>query len=563
MDSPYATAPLRTRTAFRLLELSPGCPDDPRIHVTLRNTNLAAAESSFEALSYTWGAETPRKPIHCGKSGREQLEVTLNCYTALLNLRHRREARVLWIDAICINQADMQERNAQVRMMGKIFATASRVVIYLGEHDSDSYDLFQHFAETDVRIKSGQHPRELPEPTLAITTRFAKLFERPWFSRVWVIQELYNARDVLFMCGNDLASYRAFHSCLFGYQTNTRICTYPPPLTIKFIYKPNDFGTCFDEMAFFLVASSTCQSSDPRDRVLALTPLITRKSPRLENLVDYTRSVESIFHSLTCMLLDDLGLVIFKLFTQPHWRKMPTWTLDFSQHIDYEDAASPLYSPNYRNLEAGYMTFGKDFSMSEGEIDDTTCRDRLLTVNGVRYGRIEKLSPSIQLPSCRWQDRETYVQELFASLNSMRFGRTLEGWPASIAQAFQSIREEEIHKLMVGHFGDSFLDYSGRKYNDEIISNIFAMCKSMRIFVTTSYQLGLAPRDAMPGDVVCLVRGAASPWIVREKGNENRTWEMICGDCYLVELRDPPFEEGHLMHEVISKHEILEEFKIK
>ena len=103
MASVYEKIPLPTRNALRLLQLSPGAQDDPDICLTIQRTNLGAARFTFEAISYKWGAEKPRKTIHCGPGHRQQLEVSLNCYTALRYLRHTHETRTLWVDAICIN----------------------------------------------------------------------------------------------------------------------------------------------------------------------------------------------------------------------------------------------------------------------------------------------------------------------------------------------------------------------------------------------------------------------------------------------------------------------------
>jgi hypothetical protein len=89
MPSPYEQKPLRTRNALRLLVLAPGPLEDPDIHISIYCTNLEASKSSFEAVSYTWGAESPRKSVQCGGNGwDQQLDVTFNCYSALRHLRH-------------------------------------------------------------------------------------------------------------------------------------------------------------------------------------------------------------------------------------------------------------------------------------------------------------------------------------------------------------------------------------------------------------------------------------------------------------------------------------------
>jgi hypothetical protein len=69
----------------------------------------------YEALSYTWGDASIKLSILCGNN---PFPVTSNLHEALLRLRSEKEARKVWIDAICINQDDIAERNAQVALMG-------------------------------------------------------------------------------------------------------------------------------------------------------------------------------------------------------------------------------------------------------------------------------------------------------------------------------------------------------------------------------------------------------------------------------------------------------------
>lgn len=95
-----------------------------------------ANHPGYEAISYTWGGQTPSQIILCGG---KQLLVTKNSETALRNFRPAAssEYRFLWIDSICINQStdleSMEERRVQVGMMGQIYGEADQVLIWLGD----------------------------------------------------------------------------------------------------------------------------------------------------------------------------------------------------------------------------------------------------------------------------------------------------------------------------------------------------------------------------------------------------------------------------------------------
>lgn len=129
----------------------------------------------FEALSYTWGNEMPRHHIRC-RDGPSMLCVTETCASALRRLQYSDRERVLWIDAICINQDDTEERNIQVRHMPHIYSSCVRVVVDLGEGTEDS-DLAMLFISSENFQHIGTTVR------LAVAT----ILRRSWFERVWVI----------------------------------------------------------------------------------------------------------------------------------------------------------------------------------------------------------------------------------------------------------------------------------------------------------------------------------------------------------------------------------------
>lgn len=137
MPSPpsYRYFPLASPRLIRLLALRPAFTDAQPIICSLKEVSLddydgkGASPRPYEALSYTWGARTGTIPILCdGKT----LLVTPNCESALRHLRQMFKDRLLWIDAACINQQSVEEKNVQVPLMGEIYSAATRAVIWLG-----------------------------------------------------------------------------------------------------------------------------------------------------------------------------------------------------------------------------------------------------------------------------------------------------------------------------------------------------------------------------------------------------------------------------------------------
>jgi hypothetical protein len=113
-----------------LLTLQPGLFNDP-IHCQLEQVSLSAGHS-YEALSYAWGDAKDTSPMILD---RTLYYITKNLECALRYFRYKESLRVLWIDAICINQNDLDEKSEQVLIMGEIYSRATKVYAWLGEAD--------------------------------------------------------------------------------------------------------------------------------------------------------------------------------------------------------------------------------------------------------------------------------------------------------------------------------------------------------------------------------------------------------------------------------------------
>lgn len=123
----YQYNPLPPEKFIRLLELYPGHAND-NVDCTLRQIELENAPE-YEAISYTWGDPANRIDMLCdGKI----ITVTQNLKDALVRLKLKDRSRIVWADAICINQNDRVEKGLQVKLMKKIYAKATRVCAYLG-----------------------------------------------------------------------------------------------------------------------------------------------------------------------------------------------------------------------------------------------------------------------------------------------------------------------------------------------------------------------------------------------------------------------------------------------
>lgn len=186
---------LKSKNAIRLLHLVPGS-GNKGIAITLVDSFLCnpGQSSSYDALSYTWGDGQPDKPITC--DGR-RLMVTQTLLEALRYFRDPDRPVVLWVDQICICQDRVSEKNQQVQMMGKIFKTARKVIVWLGNHYDDSragMQLAVQLLDISARHRflspDQLEAHGLPKRGTRRWTSLAAILRRPWFYRTWIVQEV-------------------------------------------------------------------------------------------------------------------------------------------------------------------------------------------------------------------------------------------------------------------------------------------------------------------------------------------------------------------------------------
>ncbi|EME41106.1 hypothetical protein DOTSEDRAFT_136367, partial [Dothistroma septosporum NZE10] len=160
-------------TQIRLLRLGPGTGSDP-IELSVATFQLQNAPEYF-AISYAWGVEDI--PMHVILDG-SKFSVRLNCWYALSQVRYHYPGCSLWIDSICINQSDLEEKSHQVAMMYDIFAAAAKVFACVGPH-ADGSEILDRTCDGSNHASS-----------VATDDAWSAFSRRPYWSRLWVVQEI-------------------------------------------------------------------------------------------------------------------------------------------------------------------------------------------------------------------------------------------------------------------------------------------------------------------------------------------------------------------------------------
>ncbi|KAK3946509.1 heterokaryon incompatibility protein-domain-containing protein [Pseudoneurospora amorphoporcata] len=307
-----ATCSADTETHIRLLQLLPSENEDAAIHCRLFCTAVdSKGTRPYEALSYVWGSED--KPCSISINGCD-LAVGENLHAALLHLRDHSIERTIWIDAICINQEDEEEKGHQVQSMAKIYAKASRVIVWLGEEAAGSDQALE-----EIRIAAELSTRRLDNKAGILT-----LLQRPWFQRIWVLQEVAAARHILIKCGSAEVDGSAFCLGLDALNLSNELSAdlQARILSVTYlirgaIFRPkyatnlsDNFSLNIRPLGELIEMYHTREAKDRRDKVYALLGMSSDNPTAAGLFADYKISWKQLFNKLIHFLLSELVSVV-------------------------------------------------------------------------------------------------------------------------------------------------------------------------------------------------------------------------------------------------------------
>ncbi|KAL7944142.1 heterokaryon incompatibility domain-containing protein [Trichoderma barbatum] len=192
----YCYSPLPGHRHIRLLRLLPDQNENAPLHSQLFDypmLELGEGPHMYEALSYVWGSSERPHALYIDE---KTMPITANLYQVLLRLRDKMIERIIWIDAVCIDQASIEERGEQIQYMAEIYSKANRVIVWLGETADES-----DRALKNIRMAANEdHTKFLSQDTDRQAT--LALLGRPWFRRIWVLQEVAAAQHIVMLCGS-------------------------------------------------------------------------------------------------------------------------------------------------------------------------------------------------------------------------------------------------------------------------------------------------------------------------------------------------------------------------
>jgi hypothetical protein len=558
--------------SIRLLTFSSTAAGD--LICTMKNVVFANCPR-FYALSYSWGSDASCVSISCNGFSINIRASLHDAIHTLLNLPLNPELPI-WIDAICINQEDDEEKAVQVSRMGDIYRTAHQVLAWLGPSGKDS-DLAMHSLETLSKALppiftppqfSQLEALCLPKRNSPVWSALGHLFRRTWFGRLWTFQEAVLASDLLIICGRKTISSKILFTVtkeLKRLSLNVLCVQNQPPMEIhedgfyalevvNFVKRAlnEEKALDFPDLLDFARAK-VC--SDPRDRVFAMLGMAGKGfQDRIQ--IAYSKesakdAIQTYIHCAKACIEEGMPMILELVGRRQRIPDLPSWCPNLDVYT--EKAYGQMFRPWHR---AG---ISDDLMPNDLFHARTTTRDNNLDISGFRMDTVsECIEPE-------------YPGHLFEHIQQpVSWARKYIIWEAQCLALAQRTRLEVLpveHALtLVGHTRQR-LPHVGEKdllqaYLDSLViaknfalnrdsipypeervdlfthtyKDITGTCAHRRYFSTENGRLGVGPLDIKKGDTVCVLYGTRPVYILRET-EVTGEWLLI-GGAYVYGLMD-------------------------
>lgn len=485
----YETLP--DADAIRILELHPATDYEAPLEATLA-LELRRDRIHYAALSYTWGGVETSGLLHLGYA---QMDIQGNLDLALRAMRRKDEILRIWVDAyvlfflslvhianllqcrVCINQKDLAEKAIQVAQMDDIYRRAESVFAWLGPSSETSEGALEYLDILAELSKSPEYDQSV-RPQAAIlemtsvsidadlaskiresreSTKVDEVFKRLWFSRIWVVQEVLLAKNLVLHIGDHTLPWDQFrravhmlwaaekHHIISGLQvtTGSSLRHAQGLVYARDQLQANNIGTTlFQDYTMQIYARTkelrTWGCKDDRDRVYGILGFIPQDSSMVI-IPDYTIDSSEVYIEFARQHVLHEGLTIL-LFAGLEQRTGPT-LIDLEQFLmdnlrpgeelpnenvlDKPEFLEKLYLPTWvpelrpdrmNQLHRAWLpqTFNAALGLTPSVVLHKQCRHHI-AVRGCAFDKIEQLFPiSTVLKDARTCNVElmTYLETL-------------------------------------------------------------------------------------------------------------------------------------------------------
>lgn len=520
---------------------------------------------SYIAISYAWGDTDDKKTLQLEGA---DIPVSASLHGALFALRAKKESVLVWVDGLSIDQQNTDERTQQVQLMTHIYSRATSVAIWLGPEADDSNIAMQTLNEVKALDFAGRKSLIESKAGKSKISSVVALFEREYWSRLWPVQEVFNAQAITVYCGAMTLPWSVFrnasnafwlHKSLIDKHfpgsfnhggprasstqfTYSQVLVYHGPSSIP---DNSSFGGLGEES--LLEVMRLCRrklSADPRDKLYGILGLLA-EDIRNEFPVHYGISVKEVYVKVFDYLLcttDQLDVlceaVHFPLHTGSN---LPSWVPDWS-HNPETSALGRAYkfsAAGSTKAVARVLDDRKRLEISAIHVD--TIRS-----HGISVGTLCTLADYV-MAFIHWraqllsntEDGETQArQEEFCktlSLDQLPSEWENKSWRAACYHVFASMAHERIPRLPLDEELWQYVDANvGIEPNDRrrFLQEHFGSRMMGRCFcITEGGFMGMGSGFMAAGDTVVLPLGCPTPILLRPEGPRGEY--RYVGDVYI------------------------------
>ncbi|KAF8855940.1 HET-domain-containing protein [Acephala macrosclerotiorum] len=553
---------------------------DSPIMCSIRTVSLDDKELRFRAMSYCWGDYS--KPGTIWMNGRV-FTVRKNLENALRRLRtnqfcccnllcscsndpwypetvdkHFTSPKLLWIDALCINQEDNEERGQQVTLMRDIYRRADEVVVWLGEEGPDTIPALRLLhGLAGLRLMAKSEKKALishvvtKEAFRSYWSALGTFLQRPWWTRIWIVQEILMAQKAMVICGRWCADWDevSMATALFGHCLDCM----DEIIEANPVDQPKEFQafrrgagslialqrsiTPVDFKGFLCLSKNRC-STDPRDRIYALLGMLEEKLGPSVLGVDYTIPTCELYMQVCQVLyeetksLDFLSMVERDRFrgqdretNLPSW--CPDWTIPTNRDSIYKDGSYPAPrsagNPRPRALTNKFSFTGDSTAHCEFNF-----ASKRVVVEGFVVDAIKLVQTNLidLIPN-------------FSAAGTVRYGRRICWQQPSLEEELEC-NASWLARLKSVHDSERPIYFAEEHLQDEPPEHprLDILC-----FTTEIHDLvGMTDSAIQAGDSICALPGANIPCIFR-KYQDSESYIFV-GLCLLFQMMHGEVMEG-------------------
>jgi hypothetical protein len=586
---------------FRMLALEPSIDFNADIKCHVHNQSRYR-NPGFEALSYRWGDPKANTPVYVrltAYQGEEESDetpylpwpVTCNLEQALRALRLPDRDRLLWVDALCINQKDIVEKGQQVRIMAQIYQSCTRDLLWLGPEDARISRAMKLIPRIQGHGESG-HDKTCKSMVEIERTTFSAFSDQDWddlkslilhpevWDRVWIIQELILSPEFTLVCGKDTLDWKCIDSVLDDNRDILRQFDLPGPVprmlqevtmkvgTIRTYRMPPEITRRFFNKSllstFFWFLD--WKATDKRDKVYAVLSLAT-DGKDLD--VDYGKTMDqlSIAFAKICLAQGNVRLLSHSTSycvdkTQylkqhpsspgnsttetellvPRRKDWPTWIPDLSDNII---GVAKIPGLSIAGMSK-YNACGSMKGMEAMQVSNCRITPSLqLLMFGVFVDSVELINP-ITLVSESETPRNRWIRDVLA------WAPSEAKQPNAVSQPYpwsDSKNESFLTAYWRTIVTDRRLDK--RLHAEDLIQANWYMeisegsdipeehveLAGWRFGKTVAGMYCMLPPQSKVGDTLCVPIGGQVPLLLRPRSGDDELYELI-GEAYVHGIMD-------------------------